>query len=105
MEDWKIVQIRDMSVGRVIRKAIDVQIPEGHISDTVLLEKAEGIIKLVQEKINAVVIFFWRPGQEIGREAALAAVDWAPYGRWQDAHTVSTGDISHHELRLAFNNT
>ena len=102
---WEHLSIEDLSHGQVIRKAINVTIPAGKVPDKTLLSIAKEAAKLVEEPTNAIIIFYWQPGQNVGQEFARAIVEFAPYGDWSMADTVATGDVSHHEFRLTRNST
>ena len=102
---WEHLSVEDLSHGQVIRKAINVSIPQGRVLDETLLSIAKEAVKLVEEPTNAIIVFFWGPGQNVGQEFARAVMEFAPYGDWGMADTVAAGDVSHHEFRLIRNST
>ena len=102
---WTIVSEKDVSMGKemgyeepIVRIVYNVRLdkPEGEES---LLEISKHVVDWCLEglSVNCVGVFYWLPGQEIGREQAYASIDWAPNGKWEDGDTMVPGDYSHHE--------
>ena len=102
---WTIVSEKDVSMGKemgyaepIVRIVYNVRLdkPENKKS---LLEISKHVVDWCLEglSVNCVGVFYWLPGQEIGREQAYASIDWAPNGKWEDGDTMVPGDYSHHE--------
>ncbi len=101
----KIVGKRDISMGEemgykdpVIRIAYDVEIGDGDKAS--LLDVAKGVVSDLDQPVNALTVFFWKPGQYVGKEVSFANIDYAPHGKWELADTVKAGDYSTHEYLL-----
>ena len=102
---WEHLSLEDVSHGQIIRKALNISISDGRLSDETLLSIAKEAAAFVKELTNAIIIFFWEPGQNVGQEFASAVVEYAPYGDWGLAGTVPVGDTTHHEFKLTRNST
>ena len=102
---WEHLSLEDVSHGQIIRKAVNVAIPAGKVPDETLLSIAKEAINLVKEPTNAIIVFFWEPGQNVGQEFARAVIEYAPYRDWSLAGTVPAGDTTHHEFKLTRNST
>jgi len=74
-----------------------------------------GLIDLSTEARNAVLSFgkhycamafhYWTDTDLIGKEEAVAVVDYAPGGKWEDAYAAKIGDYSNHSFRVTRNRT
>ena len=102
---WEHLSVEDLSHGQVVRKAINISISEGRLSDEAILSIAKEAVQLIKEPTNAIIIFIWQPGQNVGQEFARAVIEFAPRGNWSLANTVATGNISSHEFKLMRNDT
>ena len=102
---WEHLSVEDLSHGQVVRKAINISIPEGRLSDEAILSMAKEAVQLIKEPTNAIIIFIWQPGQNVGQEFARAVVEFAPRGNWSLANTVATDNMGHHKFRLIRNDT
>jgi len=105
MKDWEIKHIDDMSMGKemgysekVVRLVYHVQV--GIDNTAPLLSIAKEIVAraILETKVNAITVFFWTIAQRIGREVAYANIDWTPYGAWESADTVKSGDYTQHQF-------
>ena len=89
------IALRDVSYTGAIRKIVDVLI-FGETSDEELVAQAQGAIQHYAKygDAQAFCIFFWWSREDIGKRKAAASVDFAPHGRWEDAHLAPRGDYS-----------
>lgn len=105
IENVQILGIRDKSYSNIIRKVYDIAI-DGRKTDAELLGMASIVkcqLDIFGEKVSAIAFFFWQPDQVVGKQGAMAAVDWAPGGLWEDASV--PGEYGSHEYKVMFNNT
>lgn len=91
----------DISYAGVVRLEFNV-VTENHpddLTDKELLALAEGIVDKAtnEQAVNAIVIHIWDDPAGVGSTGNDAKVEWAPYGEWEDAGEVETGDYSEHE--------
>lgn len=107
MKAYEIVRKDDLSMGaemgyanKIVRLSYHVKLND----DTPLLDIAKEIVKGLKTPVNSLTVFFWKEGQKIGREVAYASIDWAPYGKWESADTVKSGDYANHEYYIAWGN-
>lgn len=96
--DYKIVKTEEISFGNVKRYQIDVVTDS---SDGLALKQISG--KVIEEfktkkRFNAVVVFFYDYEEFIGHGYTLAKTTYAPYGKWENAMDVSTGDYKNMEF-------
>jgi len=99
---------RDASFADCVRIVADVLLQEtGRLTDEQLVEIARQAVGSITElqSVNAIGVLFWYSKDAIGQEAAVASVDWAPYGQWGKANTVPTGSYSNHSYQVAYNTT
>ena len=82
----------------------DVQIADSYIDED-LIVIAKKVVETVKKKVKAVAVFYWYKGQRIGRECAMAGVDFAPNGKWEDRLHVKPGDYTKHEFEVIYNET
>jgi hypothetical protein len=99
---------RDVSFAQCVRIVADVVLDEVvSLSDDQAVEIARRTVEAIiaSRHVNAVGVFIWLPGSEVGKEDAAVSIDWAPDGQWDQADSVSTGDYTQHAYRVVFNNT
>ena len=101
------IALRDCSYPAAVRKIVDVLYPEGALSNEELVAHAGLAVQWGGKygEAQAISCFFWRSRDDIGRVRAVASADFAPRGRWEDAHTAKLGDYSLHEFSVVFNDT
>lgn len=102
--DYEVPESKDLSTGTAIRVRFDV-VPEKEVKELSREEFISISRHLVRRatseyEVNAITIFFWPGPFVIGQVQAYANVDWAPYGEWDRAGEVETGDYSTHEYKL-----
>ena len=100
-----ILGIRDVSYSNIIRKIYDVRI-NGKKTDEELIIAADIVknqLDIFNDKVSSIGFFFWKEGQAVGKEIAVAGVDWAPNGKWEEAGV--PGEYSTHKYAVIFNNT
>jgi hypothetical protein len=105
---YRVAATRDVSYGACVRILRDVALSEARsYSDAELIAIAKSETRVVTggKRINALGVFFWFAGDPIGKQAARASVDWAPFGEWGRAYDVSVGSYSSHRYAVDFNNT
>jgi len=91
-----------------VRIVADVLLQEtGRLTGEQLVEVARRVVGSITElqRVNAIGVLFWYSKDAIGQEAAVASVDWAPYGQWGKANTVPTGSYGSHSYQVAYNTT
>lgn len=98
LPDYKIVKTGEISFGNVKRYQIDVVTDS---VDALALKQISG--KVIEEfkaqkRFNAVVVFFYDYEEFIGHGYTLAKTTYAPYGKWENAMDVSTGDYKNMEF-------
>lgn len=91
----------DISYAGVVRLEFNV-VTENHpddLTDEELLALAEEVVNEAtnEQAVNAIVIHIWDDPNGVGSTGNDAKVEWAPYGEWEDAGEVETGDYSEHE--------
>ena len=99
---------RDASFVDCVRIVADVLLQEtGALTDEQLIEVARRVVADITElqAVNAIGVLFWYSQGAIGQQAAVASVDWAPYGQWSQASTFPTGNYSSHSYRVEYNST
>lgn len=105
---FHIEDLRDVSFANCVRIVADVLVLEKKaLTDEQLIEIARRVVDKITstKRVNAIGVFFWYSVDAIGKQAAAASVDWAPYGKWKKANTVPTGNYSKHSFTVNFNNT
>lgn len=92
LPEYKIVKTGDISFGNVKRYQIDVV--TNSVDALALKQISRKVIEefKTQSRFNAVVIFFYDYEEFIGHGYTLAKTTYAPYGKWEKAMDVSTGD-------------
>lgn len=92
LPDYKIVKIGDISFGNVKRYQLDVVTDS--VDDFALKQISRKVIEefKTQLRFNAAVIFFYDYEEFIGHGYTLAKTTYAPFGKWEKAMDVSTGD-------------
>ena len=93
--DYEIVSRQDLSFGVVRRFNLRVRVPR-HYQREQIERIANAIVSDLSrtERLNAVSIMFYGPGDTVTGAWDVALVEWAPNGRWSDASTVRAGDYS-----------
>ena len=101
------IALRDCSYPAAQRKLIDVVYPEGALSDEELVAYSTQALAWAAKygDANAFCIFVWRSRADIGIQRAVASAEWAPYGRWEDAHLAKLGEYDRHQWHVVFNDT
>lgn len=101
MMNYKILRKRDLPNTQPI---YDVLI-YGKQSDRELINIATNVVKraIAYNDIVALSAFFWKEGQQPGKESAMASVDWAPNGEWGDRFDAEPGVYENFEYKVQFN--
>ena len=93
---------------RIPRCVVNIRVPVGPLDDTALLamakEQKDRVLSFGKH-YNAMAFHFWTPAQKVHKEEAIAIVDWAPGGLWEDAMNAPIGDYSEHSFRVMENRT
>ena len=109
------IDIRECPLGpmpgfphRIPRCIVNIRIPVEPLDNSELLamakEQKERVLSFVKQ-YNAMAFHFWTPNQKVGKEEAIAIVDFAPGGKWEDALEAKIGDYSTHSFRVMSNHT
>ena len=101
------IALRDVSYGKVRRKIVDVLFFEPMDDDRLVVEAQTTIQDFAAKygDARAICVFFWRNREDVGKKKAAAAVDFAPHGRWEDAHLAEPGDYALHSFHVSYNET
>jgi len=89
----RIARIQDLSYANVVRLNVRVTLPQRYTRPQVealartLVDSLSGL-----RRVNAISVMFFGPGTPTDGAWDVAAVDWAPGGRWEDAGTVQAGE-------------
>jgi len=105
---YRIHGTRDVSMANCVRIVADIALGTSqHLDNAQLIDIAGQVVQTITAttSVNAIGVFFWKPGSNIGAESAAASVDWAPFGQWDRACDVSTGDYTKHTYQVVFSNT
>ena len=109
------IDIREVPMGpfpgfdlRIPRCIVNIRVPVGPLDDMEILAMA-------QEQKTRVLSFgkhycsmafhFWAQGQPVGKEKAIAIIDFAPGGKWEDAMMAKIGDYTEHSFAVMANHT
>jgi len=93
---------------RIPRCIVNIRIPVGPIDNAELLAMAQEQKTRVLsfgKQYCAIAFHSWTPEQKVGKEEAIAIVDFAPGGLWEDAYEAKIGDYSKHSFRVMENRT
>jgi len=102
---YRIVKQEDVSFATTVRLCFRIQV-DGPLSEYDLQRICEKIIarEKTQHPHNAISFMFYLPGTDTNSAYSGGTADWAPYGDWNKADTVSTGDYSKHKLAVKTGN-
>jgi len=103
IRNFKIIRER-LGMGKSNCPIFDVQIDGSYIDDD-LIVIAKKVVETVKRKVKAVAVFYWYKGQHVGGESAMAAVDFAPDGKWENRFNVKAGDYTSHKFEVVYNET
>jgi len=104
-DEYNIVSIKDIGFiengVKIVRTEIRVSLNN---------EKSELSLKRISKKIitditnktpqNAVSILYYLPGFNTSSYYTAGMVEWAPFGNWDKANLIATGDYSHHNYTV-----
>ena len=102
--------MRDVSFPGVRRKLVDVEVDRALDRETLIDEARLALAEVAKYgHAQAFGVFFWSAKQRreglVGKEKALASVDFAPGGKWEDANKAKLGEYDTHRFRVEFNDT
>ena len=85
-----------------LKRALYHVVFRGYPSDVDMLDFAKSVVKkhIAGEDTQAIAFFLWDEGQQIGKEAARYAIDWAPFGEWHRAGDFVAGNYENHEYEF-----
>jgi hypothetical protein len=109
------IDIREIPIGpmpghplSIPRCIVNVLVPKGQLV-------TEELISICQEQRDRVLSFgkhycamafnFWTDRKKVGKEDAVAVVDYAPGGQWENAIKAEIGDYSGHMFSVMINRT
>lgn len=97
--NYTIEEFKNLSYGNVVRLGFRIRIKKP-LSEKELRGICQEIIskEKKQHPHNAISFFFYLPNTGIHGAYTGGSADWAPYGDWGEANTISTGDYSKHKL-------
>lgn len=119
-----VIGTRDISYvapagNNVVRKIINIGIDEQKTDDELIAIMSDAIEQekgSLGENVDAIAAFFWSPEQVghvdpstgeikslVGKASAVAGVDYAPNGRWEQAGFVGSG--CEYDFLVCFNET
>ena len=109
------IDIRECPLGpmpgfphRIPRCVVNIRIPVGQLDNMDLLamakEQKDRVLSF-GKAYNAIALHFWTTEQDVGKEEAIAIVDWAPGGKWEDAINAPIGNYNQHSFRVMENHT
>ena len=103
LPSYEVVKQEDVSFGNTVRISVSV-VASPDLSDEELLRVSKNVVDKItsEQDVNAIGIFFSENEADVGNIAALASVDWAPFGDWSRANEVETGNYSNHEYNIVF---
>lgn len=90
------------------RCVVNIRIPDALLDEAELLEIAREMKARVLgfgKHYCAMAFHFWFPEQKAGQEEAIAIVDYAPGGKWEDALNSPIGDYGKHMFKVICNRT
>jgi len=109
------IDIREVPLGpfpgfdhRIPRAIANIRIPIKPFDNAELLAMAQEQKKRVLsfgKHYNSLALHFWTTEQKVGKEEAIAIVDFAPGGLWEEAISAKIGDYSTHSFRVMSNHT
>jgi len=109
------IDIREVPMGpfqgfphRIPRCVVNILVPEEHLDNEALLaiskEQKDRVLSFGKQ-YNAMAFHFWTPKQKVGKEEAIAIVDYAPAGLWEEAVSAKIGDYTAHAFKVIVNLT
>ena len=109
------VMVREVPLGpmpgfplEIPRCVIEILIKRGPASDSDLImiaaEMKNRVLSLGKHYC-AMAFHFWHDREKIGKEEAVAVIDYAPGGRWEDALKAKIGEYTQHTFKLIHNRT
>jgi hypothetical protein len=106
---YRVASSKDVKLGRAQgAEAIGVQVRvslPAHYPQATVEQIARQIAAAESRKrpVNAVTVLFFGPGASTTGAYDVAAVEWAPNGRWADANTVKAGDYATFRYSTGYN--
>ena len=109
------IDIRECPLGpmpgfphRIPRCVVNIRIPVGQLDNMDLLamakEQKDRVLSFGKH-YNSMAFHSWTPEQKVGKEEAIAIVDFAPEGLWEEAVSAKIGDYSTHAFKVMENRT
>jgi hypothetical protein len=101
--NFTVAAIEDKSYSyggkRVVRLTYRIKV-EKQITEDEIRAICQKIISQERSKKphNALAFFFYLPDSDIRAHYTAGTADWAPFGKWERADDVATGDYSNHQL-------
>ena len=93
---------------RIPRCIVNIRVPVGQLNNEELLamamEQKDRVLSFGKQ-YNAMAFHSWTPEQKVGKEEAIAIVDFAPEGLWEEAVSAKIGDYSTHAFKVMENRT
>lgn len=92
---YELVSTEDASLGRVIRIAHKVVV-DADLDEAQGLAVAKALVETTTRSrdVNAITVFFYTAGSDIGGPYNKGKITWAPQGEWSKASTASSGSYS-----------
>lgn len=101
--DYEIIEKQDVSYFKTIRYLYRIAVPKGTTQNEIkaITESITNNIKR-NEKVNAVSLAFYTQGDYYYGPPTVADVCWAPYGEWDKADEMSSGNYTNFDFKYTF---